>query len=90
MTSTENALITTRTHSLNDVRDIIPAPCYQRSAGRAASTIMRVMSMSAREGVGRFLPGPAGTSGAVSGEAVFLATGWVLDIWTAGARNAPL
>jgi omega-6 fatty acid desaturase (delta-12 desaturase) len=39
--SSENALMTPRTHSLNDVRDIIPEPCYQRSAGRAAVALVQ-------------------------------------------------
>ncbi len=35
VTSTDHALPAARTHSLNDVRAIIPEACYQRSTGRA-------------------------------------------------------
>lgn len=52
VTSTETPILTPRTHSLNDVRDIIPEACYQRSAGRAALALVQAWVLYAIPMVG--------------------------------------
>jgi omega-6 fatty acid desaturase (delta-12 desaturase) len=52
VTSSDTALLAPRTHSLNDVRDIIPEACYQRSKGRAALALAQAWVLYAIPMVG--------------------------------------
>ncbi len=52
MTSSNTALLAERTHSLNDVRAIIPESCYQRSTARAMWALAQAVALYAIPMVG--------------------------------------
>ena len=67
-----STLEATRTHSLNDVRDIIPEACYRRSTGRAVLALVQAWALYAVPMVGLALTN----------------TWWALLIWWALAGLA--
>lgn len=71
-TSAHTAVLPPRTHSLNDVRDIIPASCYQRSTGRAVLALVQAWVLYAIPMVGLALTN----------------TWWALLVWWALAGLA--
>ena len=52
VTTSDSVVLTPRTSSLNDVRDIIPEACYQRSSGRAALALAQALVLYAIPMVG--------------------------------------